>query len=45
MSNPSSSYNILIIGGSGFLSGTIARVAVAAGRKVWAITQRKGNRE
>jgi nucleoside-diphosphate-sugar epimerase len=36
MSNPS---NILLIGGSGFLSGTVARLAVAQGHKVWAITR------
>ena len=30
---------VLIIGGSGFLSGTLARQAVAAGHRVWAITR------
>ena len=30
---------ILIVGGSGFLSGTIARVAQAQGHRVWAITR------
>jgi nucleoside-diphosphate-sugar epimerase len=29
----------LIIGGSGFLSGTLARQAVAAGHRVWAVTR------
>ena len=33
------SRNILIIGGSGFLSGTVARVALAQGHKVWTITR------
>lgn len=31
--------NILIIGGSGFLSGTLARMAVAAGHRVWTVTR------
>lgn len=31
--------NILLIGGSGFVSGTLARTAVAAGHKVWAVTR------
>lgn len=35
--------DILLIGGSGFLSGTIAREARAAGHRVWAIT--RGNRQ
>lgn len=30
---------ILIVGGSGFLSGTLARAAVAHGHKVWTITR------
>lgn len=30
---------ILIIGGSGFLSGTLARTAVARGHKVWTVTR------
>ena len=33
------SLNVLIIGGSGFLSGTLARQAVAAGHRVWTITR------
>ena len=35
----SSSANILLIGGSGFVSGTLARQAVAGGRRVWAVTR------
>ena len=31
--------NILVIGGSGFLSGTIARSAVAAGHRTWVVTR------
>jgi nucleoside-diphosphate-sugar epimerase len=31
--------NILIIGGSGFLSGTLARRAQAAGHRVWTVTR------
>ena len=31
--------NILIIGGSGFLSGTLARMAVAAQHRVWTVTR------
>jgi nucleoside-diphosphate-sugar epimerase len=31
--------NLLLIGGSGFLSGTIARQAVAHGHRVWAVTR------
>ena len=31
--------NILLIGGSGFVSGTLARTAVAAGHRVWAVTR------
>ena len=30
---------ILIVGGSGFLSGTLARTAVARGHKVWTVTR------
>jgi len=30
---------ILIIGGSGFVSGTVARTAVAKGHQVWAVTR------
>ncbi|MBV7327503.1 NAD-dependent epimerase/dehydratase family protein [Chloroflexi bacterium TSY] len=33
------SLSILIIGGSGFLSGTLARVAVSAGHKVYTVTR------
>jgi nucleoside-diphosphate-sugar epimerase len=35
----SSPNNILIIGGSGFLSGTLTQVALARGINVWAITR------
>lgn len=31
--------NLLIIGGSGFLSGTHVRVALAQGHNVWAVTR------
>jgi nucleoside-diphosphate-sugar epimerase len=31
--------NILLIGGSGFVSGTLARTALAAGHTVWAVTR------
>ena len=31
--------DILIIGGSGFVSGTMARVALAQGHEVWTITR------
>lgn len=31
--------NILLIGGSGFVSGTLARVAMAAGHAVWTVTR------
>jgi len=31
--------DVLLIGGSGFLSGTIARRALAAGHRVWALTR------
>jgi nucleoside-diphosphate-sugar epimerase len=34
-----STQNILILGGSGFLSGTLARVAVAQGHRVWTLTR------
>ncbi len=35
----SSPLNILLVGGSGFLSGTLARRAVAQGHHVWAVTR------
>src|SRR5262245_27029643 len=31
--------NVLVIGGSGFLSGTIVRSALALGHQVWALTR------
>ena len=31
--------NLLIVGGSGFVSGTVARRAVASGWRVWAVTR------
>jgi nucleoside-diphosphate-sugar epimerase len=31
--------NILLIGGSGFLSGTVARRAIAQGHNIWAVTR------
>ena len=31
--------NLLIVGGSGFVSGTVARRAVAAGWRVWVVTR------
>ena len=34
-----STQNILILGGSGFLSGTLARVAMAQGHRVWTLTR------
>jgi nucleoside-diphosphate-sugar epimerase len=36
-----SASRILIIGGSGFVSGTLARKALAAGHQVWAVTRGK----
>lgn len=30
---------ILVLGGSGFVSGTLARLAIAAGHSVWAVTR------
>ena len=39
MSTQSAGLNILIIGGSGFLSGTVAQRAVAEGHTVWTITR------
>jgi nucleoside-diphosphate-sugar epimerase len=38
MTNPSR-YNLLIVGGSGFLSGTLARIAMSRGYRVWTITR------
>lgn len=37
----SSPLNILLIGGSGFVSGTLAQTAVRAGHRVWALTRGK----
>jgi nucleoside-diphosphate-sugar epimerase len=31
--------DVLLIGGSGFVSGTVARLALAAGHRVWAVTR------
>lgn len=39
MTTGSSTANLLIIGGSGFLSGTLARTALGDGWKVWAVTR------
>jgi len=39
MDHQSGTYKLLIIGGSGFLSGTLARRAVARGYRVWTITR------
>jgi len=39
MQNRSNIDTILIVGGSGFLSGTLARTAVARGHKVWTVTR------
>ena len=33
------SLNMLLIGGSGFVSGTLARMAIQAGHNVWAVTR------
>ena len=33
------SHRILIVGGSGFVSGTLARTAIAAGHEVWVVTR------
>jgi nucleoside-diphosphate-sugar epimerase len=41
VANKPGPWRILIVGGSGFLSGTIARVARAQGHNVWAITRGK----
>ena len=41
MTQTMSQLNILIIGGSGFLSGTLARFAVGRGHSVWTITRGK----
>ncbi len=35
----SNKLNLLLIGGSGFVSGTLARTAIAAGHRVWAVTR------
>ena len=35
----STTRTLLIVGGSGFLSGTLARTAVARGHRVWTITR------
>ncbi|MBN1542903.1 NAD-dependent epimerase/dehydratase family protein [candidate division KSB1 bacterium] len=32
-------YTLLVIGGSGFLSGTLAQVALAQGHRVWVVTR------
>ncbi len=37
--NSTNSLNILLIGGSGFVSGTLARAAILAGHNVWAVTR------
>ncbi|MFC1997103.1 NAD-dependent epimerase/dehydratase family protein [Chloroflexota bacterium] len=39
MTNPSSQSKILIVGGSGFLSGTLAQRAVSRDNKVWTVTR------
>ena len=39
MSNSSSQSKVLIVGGSGFLSGTIARSAISRGYQVWTVTR------
>ena len=39
MNNSSDIRNVMIIGGSGFLSGTVAQMAVAQGYKVWTLTR------
>jgi nucleoside-diphosphate-sugar epimerase len=39
MAHPPTGHRILILGGSGFLSGTLARRAVAAGHHVWTVTR------
>jgi len=39
MANISAPLNILIIGGSGFVSGTLAQMAVGQGHRVWTITR------
>ena len=39
MPNQPTPANILIIGGSGFVSGTVARTAVADGHRVWTMTR------
>ena len=37
--SPPARSNVLIIGGSGFLSGAVARAALAQGRAVWTVTR------
>jgi nucleoside-diphosphate-sugar epimerase len=39
MAGKSKSLRVLLIGGSGFVSGTLARSALAQGHKVWAVTR------
>jgi len=43
MGSPSNSRSLLIIGGSGFVSGTLARTAISVGWSVWVVT--RGQRE
>ncbi|MCC6444540.1 MAG: NAD-dependent epimerase/dehydratase family protein [Armatimonadetes bacterium] len=39
MTTSTHNLNILILGGSGFVSGTLARLAVSRGHRVWAVTR------
>lgn len=39
MTEASSQLNVLIVGGSGFVSGTVARRAIERGHKVWTVTR------
>ena len=39
MSNSSSQSKVLVVGGSGFLSGTLARRAILRGNQVWTLTR------